>query len=275
VAVVGVANKDLPYTEQDAIQLELMMAEVWRITKRLELELKLIHAGHEWQITFDAISDSVSLIDLDQRVVRCNRASTRYFRQGFKDVIGQHCWKLVHGTDHPIEDCPMQRAKQSRATESQLIFEGGRWLQVSVDPLLNEAGDMIGAVHIVHDDTERVTTEQSRLELLAMLEAVQNELYVFKPDTLLFEYVNQSAQHNLGYPMAQLLQMGPMDLKPLSRQQFLQLLTPLALGEQQLLRFETTHQRADGSSYPIEVNLQLVETRSGSRYLAVIHDTGL
>jgi|GEM_PF-1075036 len=272
VAVVGVANKELPYTDQDVLQLDLMMSEVWRIAKRLELELKLIHAGQEWQTTFDAISDSVSLIDLEQRVLRCNLASTRLFKRNFEAIIGTHCWELVHGTDHPIEDCPMLRACRSRKTESQLVFEGQRWLQITVDPLLDEQGVVTGAVHIVHDDTERVASEQSMRDLLAMLEAVQNELYVFRPDTLQFEYVNRTAQRNLGYSEAQLLQMTPLDLKPFNRREFVQLLAPLLSGDQNLLRFESVHTRADASSYPIEVHLQLVATLHGQRYLAVVHD---
>lgn len=272
VAVVGVANKELPYTDQDVLQLDLMMSEVWRIAKRLELELKLIHAGQEWQTTFDAISDSVSLIDLEQRILRCNLASTRLFKRGFNGILGKHCWELVHGTDHPIEDCPMLRACRSRKTESQLVFEGQRWLQITVDPLLNEQGMVTGAVHIVHDDTERVAAEQSMRDLLAMLEAVQNELYVFRPDTLQFEYVNRTAQHNLGYSEEQLLQMTPLDIKPFSRREFVQLTAPLISGDLTLLRFETVHKRADASSYPVEVHLQLVSTLHGQRFLTVVHD---
>lgn len=272
VAVVGVANKELPYTDQDVLQLDLMMSEVWRIAKRLELELKLIHAGQEWQTTFDAISDSVSLIDLEQRILRCNLASTRLFKRGFDGILGKHCWELVHATSHPIEGCPMLRACRSRKTESQLVFEGQRWLQITVDPLLNEQGMVTGAVHIVHDDTERVAAEQSMRDLLAMLEAVQNELYVFRPDTLQFEYVNRTAQHNLGYSEEQLLQMTPLDIKPFSRREFVQLTAPLISGDQSLLRFETVHKRADASSYPVEVHLQLVSTLNGQRFLTVVHD---
>lgn len=272
VAVVGVANKQQPYTEEDATQLELMMAEVWRIAKRLELEQRLIRAGREWQTTFDAISDSVVLLDLDQRILRCNQASTRLFKRSFKEIVGSYCYKLLHGTDCPIESCPMQRLLISKRSESQLIFEGGRWLHVSVDPLLNEQGEPYGAVHIVHDDTNRIASEQTQTELLSMLEAVQNELYVFDPESLHFEYVNQSAQQNLGYSLEQLQSQTPLDLKPYSRKEFMAQLAPLITGEKKLLRFETVHLRADGSRYPVEVNLQMVEAHSGKRFLAVIHD---
>lgn len=272
VAVVGVANKELPYGDEDLRQLDLMMAEVWRIVKRLELELQLTRAGHEWQTTFDTISDSICLMNADQQVLRCNRASLQMFEQEFKEIIGQHCWQLVHGTDGPVADCPMQRAKKTHTTESQLFYEKGRWLHVTVDPLLDGDGSLTGAVHIVRDDTERVKADQSVRELLAMLEAVQNELYVFSSDTLRIEYANQSAQRNLGYNLEQLQQLHPFDLKPYTRLEFMQLIAPLSSKETHALRFETTHRRADGSRYPVEVNLQRVEKGTGNCYLAVIHD---
>ncbi len=273
VAVVGVANKEQPYTEQDSQQLSLLMAEVWRISQRIELEKKLVKAGHEWQSTFDAISDSVSLIDRDMRILRCNQACGQLFKREFKDIIGHHCWEVIHNADGPIEDCPMLRSLQTRKTESQLIFQGNRWLHLTVDPLLDEQHEVTGAVLIIHDDTDRVVSDQSQRELLSMLEAVQNELYVFSPDTLLFEYVNQSALNNLGYSLTQLQTMTPLDIKPLMhRREFVALIASLATGNVPLLRFETMHQRADGTSYPVDVNLQMVATHSGRRCLAVIHD---
>jgi len=272
VAVVGVANKELPYTEQDVQQLELMMAEVWRIVKRLELEQKLIQAGRQWQSSFDAISDSMALLDTEQRVIRCNLATTRLLNRSFHEIIGRQCWELVHGADHRIDGCPMERVYQSRRSESKLLFEGGRWLRVTVDPLLDQQGELTGAVHIIRDETERVAADQAQQELLAMLEAVQNELYVFNADTLRFEYANGTALRNLGYRLDQLLQLTPLEMTTIRRAELMAMLTSLLLGEQPSLRFETSHRRSDGSSYPVETHLQLVQTHNGPRYLAVVHD---
>lgn len=273
VAVVGVANKQLPYTETDALQLSLMLDGVWKISKRLELELQISRSGHEWQVTFDAITDSIALIDADHRIVRCNLASKQLFQGEFKDIIGQRCCKLLHGVGCPIENCPMVRAKQSLKTESQIIKQGRRWFKVTVDPIVNQRGELTGAVHIVHDDTERKQAEESLKELLSMLEAVHNEIYVFDPTTLQFEYVNQSALVNLGYTMEQLRDMTPLDLKPgFAPGTFTSLLSTLQTNDPNVLNFETCHRRADGSTYPVEVNLQMVDTHSGRKCLSVIHD---
>ncbi len=168
VAVVGVANKTLPYDQSDVLQLTLMMEGLWKIATRLKLEEQISHAGHEWQSTFDAISDSISLIDADQRVLRCNLATSNLLGRNFAGIINQPCWKLFHGTDAPIADCPMNKAKLSLHSESSTIRHDERWLEVSVDPIVSENGLLTGAVHIVRDVTERKRLENALFQEKAL-----------------------------------------------------------------------------------------------------------
>ena len=44
------------------------------------------------QTTFDAISDAVSLMDLEGRTLRCNTAMTEFLEKPFSDIIGCTCW---------------------------------------------------------------------------------------------------------------------------------------------------------------------------------------
>ncbi|MDU0459151.1 MAG: PAS domain S-box protein [Geobacteraceae bacterium] len=168
VAVVGVANKTLPYDQSDVLQLTLMMEGLWKIAARLKLEERISRAGHEWQSTFDAISDSIALIDSDQRILRCNRATGILLEHGFSDIVGQPCWKLFHGTDAPIADCPMNKAKRSLHSESSTVMHNDRWLEVSVDPIVSDNGLLTGAVHIVRDVTERKRLENALLQEKAL-----------------------------------------------------------------------------------------------------------
>jgi PAS domain S-box-containing protein len=161
VAVVGVANKQLPYDQTDQLQLTLMMDGVWKIASRLNMEEQISRAGHEWQRTFDSINDSISLIADDQRVIRCNLATSHLLGLKFEDILEQPCWKLFHGSDEPIPDCPMLRAKKSLKSESATIHHGEHWLEVTVDPIVSREGQLTSAVHIVRDVTERVNLTNS------------------------------------------------------------------------------------------------------------------
>ncbi len=173
VAVVGVANKVLPYDQTDVLQLSLMMEGVWKIAARLMLEEHVLQAGNEWQSTFDSINDSISLIDTDQRIIRCNLATSLLLGREFTDIIGQPCWKLFYDADAPIDDCPMGKARLSLRSETSTIKHAGRWLEVTVDPIVSGHDVMTGAVHLVRDVTERIQGEEALRDMQAQM--MQND----------------------------------------------------------------------------------------------------
>jgi diguanylate cyclase (GGDEF)-like protein/PAS domain S-box-containing protein len=126
---------------------------------------------------------------------------------------------------------------------------------------------------ICRDISERKQAEAERNRLLAVLEASLNEIYLFRSDTLKFEYANQGALENLGYSLEQLQQKTPVDIMPeLSATAFEQQLTPLRQGQVSKLYFETAHQRADGSCYPVDVYLQPTHYDGGTGFLAITLD---
>ena len=70
-------------------------------------------------------------------------------------------------------------------------------------------------------DSSKVTHERQLLQsgnthgrTHGTLEQSLNEIYLFDTQTLRFEYVNPVAQRNLGYHMATLRLMTPLDLEP-------------------------------------------------------------
>jgi PAS domain S-box-containing protein len=99
-----------------------------------------------------------------------------------------------------------------------------------------------------------------------------NEIYLFDADSLRYLKTNDGALKNLGYSANELEQLTPLDIKPLyTRESFEVLIAPLRRGEQQSLRFETTHRRKDGTTYPVQVRFQLVEAESPV-FLAIVQD---
>jgi PAS domain S-box-containing protein len=100
-----------------------------------------------------------------------------------------------------------------------------------------------------------------------------NEIYVFDPETLAYSFANVGALRNLGYSQDELATMTPLDIKPdFTAESFAALLAPLRAGEKPDVMFETTHRRKDGSTYPAEVHLQLVDTGDRRVFLAIDDD---
>lgn len=123
------------------------------------------------------------------------------------------------------------------------------------------------------------SVEKRRKELqrhyeLALRERSPNEIFMFDPVTLQITYANDFALESLGYSLEQLQKMSILGLHPESSiESFGARLDLLRLGERESITYQTVQQRGNGSSYPVEVTLQLITLEDGiERFLAVIHD---
>ena len=106
-----------------------------------------------------------------------------------------------------------------------------------------------------------------------ILEDSRNEIYLFDADTLRFVQANRGARENLGYDMEELRQLTPLDVKPeFTRESLEELIGPLRRGESERIHFETVHLRRDGSTYRVEVHMQLSSASGSPVFVAIISD---
>ena len=123
------------------------------------------------------------------------------------------------------------------------------------------------------DITETKAAQSQQGRYLSMLDRSLNEIYVFDEESLKFVYVNGAALRNLGYSLAELQQMTPIDIKPaFTRPAFEELLLPLRDGTREVLVFETVHRRKDGTTYPVEVHLQRFQGDGQTSFLSFVND---
>jgi PAS domain S-box-containing protein len=133
------------------------------ITDRKRAAEALSEAARHWQDTFDAIQDLVSIIDKDLRVVRANKAMYQAFHSA--EIIGNHCYKLFHGTEEPIPTCPScQIFRHGEATHTELYEQrlGGRWFDVLAYPVKDKDGSVRQVVHVARDITKRKQMEEEK-----------------------------------------------------------------------------------------------------------------
>ncbi len=58
----------------------------------------------QWQTTFDAINDAVCLLDMNGKILRCNKAMESLLKKSSEEIIGSTCWELVHGTEQSLQE---------------------------------------------------------------------------------------------------------------------------------------------------------------------------
>ncbi len=107
-----------------------------------------------------------------------------------------------------------------------------------------------------------------------IFEVSLNEIFMFDAEQLRFIEVNRGARENIGYSIDELREMTPLDIKPtFSLESFETMIAPLRRGEKEKIVFETIHERKNGTHYPVEVHLQLMQHMENDVFVAIILDT--
>jgi len=129
--------------------------------EKARVEKALSASAREWKTTFDAINNAVCLLDMEGNVLRCNTAMKNLVGKPFGEIIGKGCSGLFRDVTSPDILSPFVRMHESRRRETTLVELNNRWLDILVDPILDEAGALIGGVQIISDVTERRKAEDA------------------------------------------------------------------------------------------------------------------
>ncbi len=118
-------------------------------------------AKTEWEATFDAMADGISIHAPDFTIVRANRALAELLGTSSRELVGKKCFQVFHRRSQPIAECPLQEAIERRRNVTAIIEEPvlGKILSVSADPIIETNGEILAVVHGVRD-----ITEQERLQ---------------------------------------------------------------------------------------------------------------
>ena len=264
------------------------------ITERKQAEA-LIKKEHEnFLLIFAAAPIGLLLLDENTVITEANKTVANLVLREPAEVIGKRGGGGL-GCIHSQEDprgcgfgsacpfCPLRNGIENVLESGQSIYGAEinptllingtpqqRWLSVNAEPI-----EINGKQHVVvaiDDITERRRNETQAQQLGHLLKSSFNEIYLFDAHTLHFLQTSEGAQKNLGYSADELSQLTPLDLKlEFTRERFEELLVPLRSGEKQTLFFETIHRRKDGTTYPINIRLQLMQS-DVPMFVAIIQD---
>jgi PAS domain S-box-containing protein len=144
------------------------------ITERKRAEDEIKSAYQNWMVSFNAMSDGISLLDAEQTILQANRALAEMAGKPIDQIIGKKCYTLMHPEGRPDENCPFDRMLKSKKREQMDLELQGRHFNVLTEPIIDvESGRITGAVHVVSDITEQKNAEQRIKAQLAELQRWQ------------------------------------------------------------------------------------------------------
>ncbi len=146
----------------------------------------------EWERTFHAVPDLITILDQDYKILRTNASLDKRLDLPPNTCIGQKCYSLIDGLEAPHDNCPhaqLLRDGQQHSAEISIDRLEGTF-EITDTPLYDESGKLVGSVHIARDITSRKQAEADLrarrvLRVVAVAAPVQSVYAVKGANTVL------------------------------------------------------------------------------------------
>jgi diguanylate cyclase (GGDEF)-like protein/PAS domain S-box-containing protein len=239
------------------------------ITDRKTAENEIKKAADAWQATFDSITDLVSIQDSEFKLVRVNKAYAEVLKMKPEELVGKHCYEVVHGLSCPIANCPHEQVMKTSASASTEVFEPrlGIWVEVSCSPIYSEEGRLEGSVHIIKDINERKKAEDERKKAADEIHDLYNKApagYHSLNKDGVFTQINDTELQWLGYTREEVIGKKFSDfLTPREREDFLKNFSGFQ-NRGFSVNTESEIVRKDGSVMHVLLNATIIRDEAGN-----------
>ena len=117
----------------------------------------------EWETTFDAMQDCVSVHDPSGKIIRANVALARHLKTSPPHMIGKYCSEVYNPDQLSFSPCRHMEPLQTEhlvVEEVDLRSLGGVF-QISVSPWYDKNNRLIGSIHVAKDvSNEKLLRQQ-------------------------------------------------------------------------------------------------------------------
>ena len=211
----------------------------------------------------EATGDAVVGRDLNGIIVSWNRGAEAIFGYSAGEVVGKPIHAIVapdmHDNVRHVNEA-LRRGENIPAFEGAGLKKDGTRMSLflTVCPIRNAAGDIIGAASIIRDITERKRAQDERSLLASILESSEDAVYARDLNGILTCW-NKGAESLYGYAASEVLGRHISILLPDGEPETEDLHSGIKQG---MSRLETTRRKKDGTRVP--VSLTVCPTRNAA-----------
>jgi PAS domain S-box-containing protein len=199
----------------------------------------------------DSTDDAVIGKNVDGIVTLWNRAAERICGFSHAEMVGRSTADLVPAYKHDEENEVMARALGGERVdhyETILLHKSGRPIEMSltVSPILDDSGKLVGVSHIARDITERKAMDRQALHLSALVSSSDDAIASKDLNGTVLSW-NHAAERMFGYTAAEIIgQSIRLIIPSVRRNEGDDVLRSVRAGER-VEHFDTIRRRKDGA----------------------------
>ena len=233
------------------------------VSERRQLELQALHLAALVQSSDDAIVSK----DLDGIVLSWNPAAERLFGYKPSEIVGQSIRLTIPSDRWPEEDDVLRRVRDGERVErfdTIRCRKDGTLVPISltISPIRNRRGVIIGASTIARDITVQSTLERDRNRLGAIVDS-SDDAIVSKDLNGIIQTWNRAAERMFGYSASEVIGQSITLIIPDDRLAEEGEVLRRIRGGRRIEHFETVRLRKDGTTIPISLTVSPVHDRAG------------
>jgi HD-GYP domain-containing protein (c-di-GMP phosphodiesterase class II)/ABC-type amino acid transport substrate-binding protein len=147
-------------------------------TKELKESMGALKAAYQhWESTFNAVQEGIWVLDADANILLTNPATAHILDNPYDcndaNSTRSSCRKE---RGHGLNRLLLNVARKTKRRETKTAFVGGRWLKITVDPVIKENGKINGFIRIVSDVSNLKRAEEEMKDKTNKIRVINQEL---------------------------------------------------------------------------------------------------
>lgn len=166
VLICSDVSQERVFTQEEILRAETLAHQAAIAVENARLFQVVSRSQKEWETTFDAMLDCVSVHDMNGKVIRANVALARRLKTIPQKVVGKYCAEIYNPDGSTLIPCRHTRSLHSEnliVEELELPLMGGTF-QISVSPWYDKNNRMAGYIHVAKDVSNEKLLQQQLIQ---------------------------------------------------------------------------------------------------------------
>lgn len=166
VLVCSDDSRERRFTEEEILRAETLAHQAAIALENARLFQLISRSQKEWETTFDAMQDCVSVHDTAGKVIRANVALARRLKTIPQKVVGRCCSEIYNPAGSGGAPCRHTHSLESEALvveEMTLPMMEGVF-QISVSPWYDKDKRLVGSIHVAKDISNEKLLQQQLIQ---------------------------------------------------------------------------------------------------------------